>query len=286
MINRIHNFSSKLVAVSFLGAAAAISAAQAVPQPPGQSLADGLEIEQKLGAQIPLDLEFKDEHGNTVKLGDYFGERPVILSMIFFRCAGSCTHILNGMVDSMRAMKKALPGNDFEVITVSIHPTETPELAALKKETYLERLNKPEAAEGWHFLTGPLETTKRLGDAVGFNYKYDAEKDTVQHPAGIMVLTPEGKVSRYFFGVQYPQRQVLDSLYLAADNKIGAVDEHPIKFFCMRYDPTTGRYTLIVERALILGGVMTLFVLATSIFMMSRRYRPTMPEKEEPPKAG
>jgi protein SCO1/2 len=228
-------------------------------------------IDQRLNQQVPLDLAFRNEQGETVTLGSLMRGKPVILSLVYFECPMLCTLVLNGLLSTM----KALPfdaGNEFDVITVSFDPTDTPALAAQKKENYLREYKRMGAAAGWHFLTGDEASIKRLADTVGFRYTYLPEKKEFAHAAGIMVLTPAGVLSRYFYGVEYAPRDVKFGLMDAAQERIGtAVDQ--LMLFCFSYDPTTGRYTTFVLTLVRIGGALTVLAFALFLFRMLRRGR-------------
>ncbi len=212
-------------------------------------------FDQHLDERLPLELGFKDETGREVTLSDYFGRgKPVILVLAQYRCRMLCTEVLNGLVRAMLDMNLKL-GTDFEVITVSFDSRETPDLAAGKKKTYLERYGHAGSEVGWHFLTGKSDAIERLTKAVGFRYTYDAKNDQFAHASGIIVLTPTGKISRYFFDIQYPPRDLRLSLVEASANRIGSpVDQ--ILLFCFHYDPAEGKYGPTVMNFLRLGGVL------------------------------
>jgi protein SCO1/2 len=228
-------------------------------------------FEQKLNAQVPLGLSFRDEAGRSVRLGEYFGKKPVILFFAYYECPMLCSLVMNDLTKTLQELIYDA-GNQFEVITVSMDPGETPELAAAKKAVYLQEYGRPGAETGWHFLTGEQAEIHQLADAVGFRYVYDEEKDQYAHPAGIMVITPEGKVSRYFPGIDYSAVDLRLGLVEASQQKIASpVDQ----FFllCYAYDPVTGRYTIIVEKALRLGGIATVAALGTAIGVLFWRER-------------
>jgi len=221
-------------------------------------------IDQKLNSPIPLDLMFRDEHGNAVALGQYFGSKPVILTLVYYNCPMLCTQVLNGLDRSLEQIPMSV-GNDFNVVTVSIDPTDQPPLAEAKQAVYLGMYNRPGAASGWHFLTGEDSQIKQLAAAVGFRYAYDPDSKQYAHASGIMLLTPEGKISRYFYGVTYPERDMRLGLVEASEGKIGSpVDQ--VLLFCYHYDPHTGKYGLLISRVLQLGGLAT--VLIGGIFLI------------------
>jgi protein SCO1/2 len=231
-------------------------------------------IDQKLNQSIPLDLTFHDEHGNTVQLGKYFGQKPVVLSLVYYGCPMLCTQVLSGMEASLRNISLNI-GEDYNVVTVSIDPSESPNLARVKQELYTGVYGRPGASEGWHFLTGDEANIKKLADAVGFRYAYDADSKQFAHASAIFVLTPEGKLSKYFYGITYPSRDVRLGLVEASEGKIGTpVDA--VMLFCYHYDPNTGKYGLLVSRLIRGGGALTVLVLGIAIFMMFRneRYKP------------
>ncbi len=213
----------------------------------------GVGIDQKLNQQVPLDLIFRDEAGRAVPLSSFFQTgKPVLLAPVYYRCPMLCTQILNGVASSLKAVSLN-PGRDFEVLGVSFDPKDTPEIAAAKKQTYLRRYGRPNTANGWHFLTGDPANIKALMDAIGFHYKYDPATDQFAHASGIMILTPDGKLSRYFYGVEYAPRDVRLGLVEASHSKIGnPVDQ--ILLFCYHYDPATGKNGDIAINALRAAG--------------------------------
>lgn len=245
----------------------------------------GVGIDQKLGAQVPLDLPFRDENGNTVRLGQYFdGRRPVVLTLVYYNCPMLCTLVLNDLTRGMNGLDLSA-GDDFQVVTVSFDPKETPELAADKKKTYLASYRRPHAAEGWHFLTGDQASIAALTSAIGFHYKWDPKFQQYIHPSGVMVLTPTGTISRYFFGIDYGLKDLKLSLQEASGNKIGSFTDQVI-LYCFHYDPSSGKYTLAVTRAMQVGGVMTMAALGAFWFAMFRHRDPHaagLPSKTEQP---
>jgi protein SCO1/2 len=224
-------------------------------------------LDQKLNAQVPLDLRFRDETGRELPLSAYFGIRPVILALVYYQCPMLCTQILNGMVISLRGMSLE-SGRDFEVVSVSIDPTETPELAARKKAEYVRRYSK--SPLGWHFLTGTEPQIKQLAQAVGFRYAYDPKSKQFAHASAIMVLTPAGRLSRYFYGIEYPPRDLRLGLVEASENKIGTpVDQ--LLLYCYHYDPSTGKYSAIVMNIVRLAGALTLLIFVPILVWLWRR---------------
>jgi protein SCO1/2 len=233
-------------------------------------------LDQNLNAQLPLELTFRDESGRLVRLGQYFREKPVILALVYFQCPMLCNMVLNGLATSMKQISLSA-GDDFEVLTVSIDPHETPQLAFAKKESYLEKYSRRHAIGGWHFLTGQQPEITALAAAVGFRYKYDPIAKQFAHASGIMVATPEGKLSRYFYGIQYPPRDLRLGLVEASHNKIGSpVDQ--VLLFCYHYDPTTGKYGFIIENVIRAFGSATAIAIGAFIIVQLRRER-----KQGPP---
>jgi protein SCO1/2 len=232
-------------------------------------LLDKIGLDQKLNSQVPLDLEFVDESGQTVKLADYFGKKPVILTLVYFECPMLCTLILNGTVRALRTLDFSA-GKEFEVITVSINPKETPQLATEKKSQYLDSYRREGAEKGWHFLTGREDQIRPLADAVGYRYAYDPETGQYAHASGIMVLTPEGKVARYFYGVEYAPRDIRLGLIEASQEKIGSpVDQ--VLLYCFHYNPLTGKYSFAIMSVLRVAGALTVLAIAGLLFFFIRR---------------
>jgi protein SCO1 len=247
-------------------------------RPPG--VLATVAFEQQLNEQVPLHLALHDESGNAVQLGDYLGQKPVILTLNYYECPMLCPLVLEGLLHSLRALSFSV-GEQFDIVTVSINPGETAALAAATKARYVRDYGRPKAAAGWHFLTGDEASIQRLTQAVGFRYAYDAAKDQYAHAAGIMVLTPQGKISRYFYGVEFSPRDLRLALVEAAANTIGSpVDQ--LLLFCYHYDPATGRYTLVARRALQLAGLATVLSLAGFMVVMFRRDHPDRSRDEAP----
>jgi protein SCO1/2 len=228
-------------------------------------------IEQRLDAQVPGDLSFVDDTGRPVKLGDYFDKKPLILNLVYYNCPMLCGEVLAGLTGSMKLIKFDA-GNEFEIVTVSFNPQETPQLAAEKKRDYLKRYGRSTAAAGWHFLTGPADSINALTKAVGFQYQYDAAKNQYAHATAIMVLTPQGRISRYFYGVDFPPKDLRMGLVEASQGKIGnAVDQ--VLLYCYHYDPATGKYGAIVSNMLKLGGALTILFVGALILILLRLER-------------
>ena len=228
-----------------------------------------VSIDQRLDQQVPLDLKFRDEHGQAVTLGQFFTPgKPVVLSLVYFSCPMLCTEELNGINRSLKEIPMSI-GKDFEVVTVSIDPTDSPRLAEAKRDLYTGMYGREGAAQGWHFLTGEDSQIKALANAVGYHYAYDSQSGQFAHAAAIMVLTDQGKISRYFYGVTYPSRDLRFGLEQASNGKIGSpVDQ--VLLFCYHYDPQTGKYGLIISRVIQLSGGITILAIGAFILFLSR----------------
>jgi len=241
---------------------------------PRNDPARGIEIEQRLGAAVPLDLAFVDSDGESVRLGDVVDERPVVLSLVYYECPMLCGIVLNELVKSLRAMELEL-GEDFDALSVSIDPDETPELAAANKEGYLTRYGRGDRGDAWHFLVGDAEPVAQLADAVGFRYRYDPETDQYAHAAGLFVLTPDGRISRVLYGVEVAPRDLRLALVEASDGRIGDLVD-AVTLLCMHYDPTTGKYGFAIMTVIrILGGAT---VLAIGVYLVRALRRERRPE--------
>jgi protein SCO1/2 len=228
-----------------------------------------VRFEQKLDAQLPLELTFRDESGQTVRLEDLFKGKPAILNLAYLRCPMLCDQVMNGMVKAMLDMTLDL-NKDFLVLTVSFDARETPEMARAKKSTYLQRYGRPGAEPGWLFLTGDEDAIKRLTGAVGFHYVYDPRTDQFAHASGIVVLTPGGKVSRYFYDVHYSPRDLRLALVEASANRIGSLTDQ-VLLFCFHYDPLEGKYGIAVMRLVRAGGILTLLGVVTLLVVLWRK---------------
>ena len=243
----------------------------AVGQDPQLRVFDEVGFDQKLNNQVPLNLEFQDSAGRTVRLGEYFGDKPVILSLVYFQCPRLCTLELNGLVNTLRTLKYTA-GDEFELVTISFDPRETPELAADKKKIYLRQYGRPDAEDGWHFLTGQEQEIRMVCDSVGFRYMWDEDRGQYGHASGIIVLTPNGKVSRYFFGIEYPPRDVQLGIVESSNGKIGSpVDK--LVLLCYGYDPATGKYGFIIMNGIRLAGLATVVGLVAFVSVMVMRER-------------
>jgi len=226
-------------------------------------------IEQRLGSQLPLDATFRDETGRAVKLGDYFGKRPVVLTLVYYECPMLCTQILNGMVRAAKVLTFT-PGQEYDVVALSFDARETPKLAAAKKSVYMKDLRHPEANAGWHFLTGDVDQIKKVTDAVGFHYKWDVNTAQFAHASAIYILTPDGKLSKYFYGIDYSPKEMRFALVEASHGRIGtAVDQ--ILLFCYHFDPVSARYTWFALGLLRVAGAGTVLTLGGFVVIMLRR---------------
>lgn len=226
-------------------------------------------FDQNIGRPLPLDTPFKDETGKDVLLGDYFGRKPVVLSLAYHECPMLCGMGQNGLANSLKAVTLE-PGTDFEIITLSFNPEETPELAASKKREYVARLGRPGAEAGWHFLTGTEENIRKITKAAGFRYAYDAEQQQYAHAAGIILLTPQGKVSRYLFGVEYAPRDLRLGLVESGEGKLGGIVDQLI-LLCFHYDPKLGKYGAVAVNVMQAGGALTVLSLGAFLVVMIRR---------------
>jgi protein SCO1/2 len=263
-----------LLCLALLAASASAQMNNGIMSPPANTRPPRLEnvgIEQHLDAQVPPDLTFRDETGKTVKLGDYFGRKPMILNLVYYNCTMLCGEALAGLASAMRLIKFDV-GNEFDVITVSFDPRETPEMAAAKKVDYVGRYGRPNAASGWHFLIGPSKSINALTKAVGFQYQYDEKTNQFAHATAIMVLTPQGRISRYFYGVDFPPKDLRLGLVEASQAKIGnAVDA--VLLYCYHYDPQTGKYGAMVANILRLAAAATILMLGGMLFIFWRLER-------------
>jgi protein SCO1/2 len=280
--------SERSIAWTGLAGAAVLAAVLASPSaaqpsrplsvpPPGPAALEQIPIlkdaglEQRLDEQVPLDTPFVDENGRDVTLAQYFGNRPVVLALVYYECPMLCTQVLNGLVGSLDALTFNA-GREFDVVAISFDAGETPAMAAAKRAAYLKRYGRPGAEAGVHFLTGREEDIRRVTGAVGFRFKYDPAIDQFAHPAVITVLTPEGRVSRYLFGIEFAPVDLRLALVEAADHRIGsAIDQ--MLLFCYHYDPASGKYGFAITNIVRLGGLLTVVGLGTFIVMSLRRER-------------
>jgi protein SCO1/2 len=272
-----------VVAALLVGSSFFAAAAEAQFQYPTQNIAVRPEllkdvgVDQKLNDLVPLDLTFRDENGQTVKLGQFFGSKPVILSLVYYNCPMLCTQVLNGMERSLKDVPMDI-GKQFSVVTVSIDPMERPVLASAKRAQYTGLYGRPGATQGWHFLVGDEPQIKQLANAVGFRYAYDPQSKQFAHASAIMILTAKGKISRYFYGIQYATRDLRLGLVEASEGKIGTpVDQ--ILLFCYHYDAATGKYGLLISRVMKAAGIFTILVIGIGIFLLARSEHYGLPER-------
>lgn len=238
---------------------------------PREGITTGIGIDQNLDAQVSPDLVFRNESGKEVRLGDYMGEKPLILLLVYYECPMLCGVELDGLVRSLKPLDFSI-GNEFDILTISFDPKETPALARAKKRNFVKRYGRSEAETGWHFLTGDEESIKALAETVGFRYRWDDERKQYIHAAGLMILTPQGRISRYFYGIDHPPRDLELGLVEASANKIGGLS-HKVLLFCYEYDPTTGKYGLAIMRTLQAAGILTVLSMAGGIGLMIVRDR-------------
>ncbi|MGI9101214.1 MAG: SCO family protein [Terriglobales bacterium] len=263
-------FLSTIAAVAVLFSAS-LAAGQMGPPPlqaatPPPQILSSIAIDQNLKTQLPLDTPFLDESGKTVKLGDYFGKRPVILSLVYYECPMMCTEVLNGMVSAFGVLKFDI-GRDFDVVTISFDAREKPELARQKQAMYVRRYGRAGADRGWHFLTGTQPSIDAVTKAVGFHYQWDQQTQQFAHATAIMLLTPQGKIAQYYYGVEYSPRDLRLGLIEASQGHMGTVVDQ-VLLYCYHYDPRTGRYGAIISRALQIGGAITIVVLGGFMILM------------------
>ena len=269
--NNISISAAIILLAAFLAPAVFAQMNNGVMSPPANTRPPRLEnvgIEQHLNAQVPPDLIFRDESGSVVKLGDYFGRKPLILNLVYYNCTMLCGEALAGLSSAMRLVKFDV-GDEFDVITVSFDPRETPEMAAAKKKDYVGRYGRANAAAGWHFLTGQADSINALTKAVGFQYQYDAKTNQYAHATAIMVLTPRGRISRYFYGVDFPPKDLRMGLVEASQGKIGnAVDA--VLLYCYHYDPATGKNGALVGNIQRVAAAATILLLGGLLFILWR----------------
>lgn len=264
-----------ILGIAVLLASTCASQAQTVPGNVGPSAAtmpaalQNVGFEPPLNGQIPLDLRFRDETGRDVALREFFGPKPVILAFVYYNCPMLCDQVQMGVVGTLR-MLSFNPGRDYEVLFVSFDSRDTPELAAEKKKTALSHFRRPETASGWHFLTGPKESIEAATKAANFRFTFDAKSNLFAHASGVLVLTPGGRISRYFYGVEYPGRDMRLGLVDASAGKIGSPIDH-VLLFCYHYDPTTAKYSASILKIIRLGGILTILCIVGGILISRRR---------------
>ncbi|HEV3220246.1 MAG TPA: SCO family protein [Candidatus Acidoferrales bacterium] len=273
--NRFSMFATAIATIAALGSCAPQNVRGQdllVQNPSGRpEVLRDVGLDQKLGAQVPLDATFRDEHGASVTIGQLLQGKPAILTLVYYQCPMLCTEVLNATLNSLKEVPLEI-GKDFSVITVSIDPSERPVLAEAKQIMYTGLYGRPGAVLGWHFLTGDDAQIHRLAAAVGFRYAYDATSKQFAHASGIMLLTPEGKLSRYFYGISYRPRDVRLGLVEASEGKIGSLTD-TILLYCYHYDPSTGKYGVVITNVVRAAGLLTVAALALMVIYLLRRER-------------
>jgi len=271
----------KRAAIRIVSALLALSALTAAQAPPPRELGtaannrpqvlDQVRIEQRLGQQLPLEATFRDEEGRTVRLGDYFGRRPVIVVFNYYACPMLCSQVLNGLTGALAAMKFTA-GQEFEVVAISIDARETAQLAADAKAKYLHRYGRPGAENGWHFLTGDPASIAAAADAAGFRYVWDERTQQFAHGSGIMVATPDGKLAQYFYGIEFSPRDLRLAVVESSQGKVGTLVD-AVLLYCYHYDPAAGKYGAVIMNVLRLGALATIFTLGGFMLVWFRRER-------------
>lgn len=265
----MRRLTTLLLAASFAGTAAAQAPGDPASfKPP---LLREVGFDQNLGDRVPLDIGLKDEQGRPVKLGDYFGKKPVVLSLVYYECPMLCTLTLNGLTTALSVLAYDV-GREFEVVTVSFDPKEGPELARAKKAAYLSKYRRPGAEAGWHFLTADEDSIRALTRAVGFRYTFDQRSQQYAHPSGLVVLTPDGVISRYLYGIEYAPKDLRFALIESSQGRVGTLADQMI-LFCYQYDPDTGRYGAAVLTLVRTAGLLTVAAVAIFVFVALRRER-------------
>jgi len=269
------NWKRSIYGVFALLLGASTAGAQAVPSytgPAAQNMPSVLQnvgFEPQLNAHLPIDLAFRDETGRTVQLREYFTQKPVLLAFVYYGCPMLCNQVEQGVVGTLR-MLSFNPGRDYEVVFVSFDPRETADMAVQKKESAMTHFRRPETAGGWHFLTGSKESIDALTKGANFRYSFDQKSNLFAHASGILLLTPDGRISRYFYGVEYPARDVRLGLVDASAGKIGTPIDRAL-LFCYQYDPTSARYSASILKIIRLGGVLTILALVAGMLIFRRR---------------
>jgi protein SCO1/2 len=271
-MNRLAATAALAGTVLLAGAGAAVDDA---PRSTGRpAVVREVGIDQRIGDRLPLGTRFRDASGRDVALGDFFAERPVLVVPAYYECPMLCTLVLNGVLRALRALAFD-PGRDFDVVVFSFDPDETSELAAAKRATSLAEYRRPGTEAGWHFLTGDAAAIGRLTDAIGYRYVYDEGSGEYAHPSGVVVATPDGRVSHYFFGIEFSPRDLRLAFVEASARRLGSVVDQ-VLLLCFRYDPALGAYSAAAMRALRIAGVLTLAALGTFVWWSARRRRPPL----------
>lgn len=269
-------FALGLLAVCTVASAQKI-ASQAVD--PEIVAARDLKFEQNLDAQLPMDAKFVDQNGKAVTLGDTFRGRPVILGLIYYKCPSLCNQVLNGLVGTLKVMNFTV-GNQFDVVMVGIDEREKPVTAEAKLQSYLNQYDREGSEKGWHFLTGDRDQVQRVAKAVGYSYKFDVRRDQYAHPAGLVVITPEGKASKYFIGIEYSPRDMKFAVMDASEEKIGSVVEQAVAY-CFLWDPHSGKYSFAIMRLLQVGGLLTVLCIGGLVVYLVKHSPGTKPEGDK-----
>jgi protein SCO1/2 len=269
------NWKRSICGLFALLLSASVASAQAVPSGTGPAAQNmpfvlrNVGFEPQLNAHLPLDLAFRDESGRNVQLREYFTQKPVLLALVYYGCPMLCDQTEQGVVGALR-MLSFNPGRDYEVVFVSFDPRETPDMAVQKKESAMTHFRRPETAAGWHFLTGSKDSIDALTKGANFRYSFDEKSNLFAHAAGIMLLTPDGRISRYFYGVEYSARDIRLGLVDASAGKIGTPIDRAL-LFCYQYDPTSARYSASILKIIRLGGVLTILALVAGMLIFRRR---------------
>jgi protein SCO1/2 len=271
---RARSMTRHLFCLITLCAVGAAPVAAQITAEHGPALLRDIGFDQRLNTRVPLDLAFRDDTGRSVHLREYLGARPVILAFVYYECPRLCSLVLNGLLRSLRALSFNV-GREFTVVTLSFDPQETPVAAQAKKEAIIQRYARPGAADGWHFLTGDEGSIRQLADAVGFRYTYSPESRQYAHATGLVILTPQGRISRYLYGLEYSPKDLRLALVEASTNTIGsAVDQ--VLLYCYEYDPAAGRYGVVIMNVIRLAGLATVLAVGTFVavmFRLDRRHR-------------
>jgi protein SCO1 len=242
--------------------------------PPDQkpAILQKVGIEQHLNQQIPLDLAFQDETGQPVSLRQYFGKRPVVVTMVYFQCPMLCSEVMSGVTATLNALTSYNVGRDFDVLTVSFDPRDTPATAMQSKQRYIKRYRRTGSEQGWHFLVGKQDQIDQLAQALGFHYQWDPENQQFAHASGIMLLTPDGRIAQYYYGIEYPPTDLRLGIVEASKGKIGTLADE-ILLFCYHYDPRQGKYGAAIFNILRLSALTTVLALGGVLFLLYRRER-------------
>ena len=269
----------KVIGFALLLAFTSGASAQLYQEPKGlgaanvkPSILDKVGIDQRLNEQLPLQTTFHDESGRTVQLGEYFKDRPVVLALVYYTCPMLCSEVLNGLTSSLK-MVQFTAGKEFDVVAISINPREGPADALKKRAGYIQRYHRPGSEVGWHFLTGDEPSIQAVAKAAGFRYTWDPSIQQYAHASGIMVVTPQGKLAQYYYGIEYSPRDLRLGLINASENKIGSLVDQ-LLLYCYHYDPATGKYSLAILRLVRVAGAATALGIGVLVIVLFRRERP------------